>query len=136
VIYVVDDNADASIISWQTVPLDRNKARRMRPWLALLLIGTFAPGAAAQDPPFAGVDEAVKALGSEIFARREKASSYLFAAGRAAEAALEIAAESKDREVANRAGEILAKFQWGIFADTPKDIVEQIEKFKSAANDE
>ncbi len=135
-IYVVDDNADASIISWQTVPLDRNKARRMRPWLALLLIGTFAPGAAAQDPPFAGVDEAVKALGSEIFARREKASSYLFAAGRAAEAALEIAAESKDREVANRAGEILAKFQWGIFADTPKDIVEQIEKFKSAANDE
>ena len=104
----------------------------MRTWLVILLLGTIAESAAAQDPPFSGVPEAVKGLGSEIFAEREKASAFLFAAGRAAEPALEKARHSNDAEVAIRAREILAKFHWGIYPDTPKGIVAQIEKFKSA----
>ena len=72
----------------------------MRTWLVMLLLGTIAESAAAQDAPFSGVPEAVKALGSEIFAEREKASAFLFAAGRAAEPALEKARDSNDAEVA------------------------------------
>ena len=105
----------------------------MRAWMVVLLIGAFAATAAAQEPSFADVPEAVKALGSESFLVREKASAFLFAAGRAAEPTLENVQHSTDAEVASRARDILAKFQWGIYRDTPKEIVEQIEKFKVAA---
>jgi tetratricopeptide (TPR) repeat protein len=109
----------------------------MRTWLLILGLAMIAESATAQDAlPFADVAKAVKALGSDSFVEREKASTFLFAAGRAAEPALEKARQSKDVEVANRARDILAKFHWGIYPDTPKGIIEQIGNFKAAARDQ
>src|SRR5262249_41638012 len=78
------------------------------------------------------IAKAVQQLGDDRFEVREKASAFLWKAGRAAEAALQQALKSDDREVVRRAQEILEKFKWGIYPDTPKEIVGLIEEYRSA----
>jgi tetratricopeptide (TPR) repeat protein len=81
------------------------------------------------------IAKAVKQLGSKNFKERQKASAFLWSAGKAAEAALQKAAKSKDNEVSRRAREILEKFKYGIFPDTPKQVLGLIKEYRTG-NDE
>jgi hypothetical protein len=85
----------------------------------------------AAEPKPEEIARAIKELGDDRFKVREKASAFLWKAGRAAETALQEAAASNDAEVARRARTILDKFKWGIYPDTPKEIAELIEKYRS-----
>src|ERR1043165_5286591 len=101
---------------------------------AILLTGTLVTAAVAQAPRFTSIADALNGLASPNFAVRERASAYLFAAGRAAEPALEKAQRSKDQEVVRRTRAILDKFRWGIYPDTPKAILDELAKFQTAEN--
>jgi tetratricopeptide (TPR) repeat protein len=70
-------------------------------------------------------------LGDNEFERREEASQKLWEAGQAAEPALREVADSTDAEVARRARDILERFKWGIYPDTPKKIVDLITRYQS-----
>ena len=70
-------------------------------------------------------------LGSPIFAVRDTATKELWKLGETARAALEEAAKSDDLEVVERASEILTKFNWGIYPDTPADVLKQIREFRT-----
>jgi hypothetical protein len=74
----------------------------------------------------------VELLGDNDFQRREEASQRLWEAGQAAESALQTAAASADLEVSRRARDILDRFKWGIYPDTPKKIVELVGRYQSS----
>ena len=74
-------------------------------------------------------------LGHDDFDKREKASKKLWEAGRLAEAALKEAYKSDDVEVKRRSGELLDKFKWGIYPDTPAKVVQRIQRYKEADAD-
>ena len=80
--------------------------------------------------PSGKIQQAIEELGSERFTVRERASKFLWEAGAAAEDALRAAAKSKDEETSNRAKTILEKFDWGLYPDTPAEVVKLIEKFR------
>lgn len=83
-------------------------------------------------PPAPGqVARWVQDLGADDFATRQRASDALWAAGAAAEPALEAALRSKDPEVVRRAREILTKFRTGIYPDTPPRVVALIRQFQA-----
>ncbi len=69
-------------------------------------------------------------LGDDNFLVREEASRRLWAAGTAAEKALRGATGSPDAEVSRRARDILERFKWGIYPDTPKKVVELINRYQ------
>jgi tetratricopeptide (TPR) repeat protein len=97
----------------------------------VLTLPALAPAAPATPPAADQIDRWVEQLGDNDFATRQKASQHLWEAGKAAEAALERAGKSDDLEVRRRAAEILEKFRWGIYPDTPKEVVTQIERYQS-----
>lgn len=95
-----------------------------------------APTPEKKDSPAKGasveeIKKAIEELGSGRFAVRDKARKFLADAGAAAEPLLEEAAKSKDEEIANAAKSILEKYQWGLYPDTPKELRDLIEQFKS-----
>lgn len=92
----------------------------------------LSPAAAADPPDKDQIALWIKQLGDDSFAVREKASKQLWEAGRAAEPALQEAAQSKDVEVSRRARNLLDRFKWGIYADTPPKVVELITRYRSA----
>ncbi|MCS6850649.1 MAG: hypothetical protein NZ700_05710 [Gemmataceae bacterium] len=73
----------------------------------------------------------VQQLGDSSFRVREEASQFLWEAGKAAEPALREALKSDDPEVVRRAREILDRFRWGIYPDTPRNIVELINRYRN-----
>jgi tetratricopeptide (TPR) repeat protein len=107
------------------------------PLLALfaVLLGAV-PALSAPKPETRATPEQIarwiKELGADDFASREAASKHLWAAGAAAESALEAAGKSDDAEVSRRAREILDKFRWGIYPDTPQKIVDLVTSYQSA----
>ncbi|MBL8799863.1 MAG: tetratricopeptide repeat protein [Planctomycetia bacterium] len=105
-------------------------------WLAGCFLVLTVTVLDAAEPTAADIAKAVKQLGDDNFQAREQASLFLRAAGRKAEAALIEAAKSPDREVSRRAGEILEDFKWGIYPDTPKDILTLINRYKNGADDD
>src|SRR5688500_5122984 len=76
------------------------------------------------------IRQAIAELGDKRFSVREKASRLLWEAGADAEAPLRQALNSPDAETVRRAKALLDKFNWGIFPDTPPEIVEQINLFR------
>ncbi len=76
------------------------------------------------------IDKAIQELGAAEFAVRTEAMERLWQFGPAAETAIEQAAKSGDREVAMRARSILEKFKYGIYPDTPADVVTLINQFR------
>jgi hypothetical protein len=78
------------------------------------------------------IAEWIEQLGDNSFTMRENASKKLWQAGAAAESALEKALKSDDPEVVRRARELLDKFRWGIYPDTPADIVALIRAYQSS----
>jgi tetratricopeptide (TPR) repeat protein len=102
----------------------------------LVLAGTVlaapppTPGPAPKGPTPEQIRQAIDDLASPRFAVRERASNLLWEAGRAAEAGLRAAARGKDEEAANRAKAILEKFDWGLYPDTPAEVVKLVEQFR------
>ena len=106
-------------------------ARSFRFAPAVLFLTAIA--AAAPEPKEPGAEQiqkAIEELASPRFAVRERASKLLWEAGSVAEPALRDAAKNKDEETANRAKAILDKFDWGLYPDTPAEVVKLIEKFR------
>jgi tetratricopeptide (TPR) repeat protein len=90
------------------------------------------PSASAAPPPSReDIARWVQQLGDKRFANREQASKRLWAAGQQAEAALRTARQSADPEVARRAREILDKFKYGIYPDTPKNVLKLIADYRT-----
>ncbi len=106
--------------------------------LASGLVLTAAAIATAADPPPSKeqIAQWVRDLGSDSFAARDRASRMLWSAGRAAEDALAEAARSDDAEVRRRAGDLLEKFKWGIYPDTPAEVVELIRRYQGGPAEE
>lgn len=99
----------------------------------LVLCGSGLLGYAAPAPKGPSTEEIRKAiddLGNSRFAVREKASRFLYEAGQAAEPFLVVAAKSTDEETSNRAKTILDKFKWGLYPNTPPEVVKIIEEFR------
>jgi len=98
--------------------------------IAGLALAAPEPTPAPQGPKPEEIQKAIADLASPRFAVREKASKVLWEAGAVAEPALRAAAKSPDEEIANRAKAILDKFDWGLYPDTPAEVVKLIEKFR------
>jgi len=99
---------------------------------ACVLLVPLVAGLRAAPPSEQEIARAVRELGDERYRVREQASEFLWKAGRLAEGPLERAAQSKDAEVVRRAQQILGRFHWGIYPDTPPEIVVLIEQYRSA----
>jgi tetratricopeptide (TPR) repeat protein len=97
-----------------------------------LLCGSHVGSAPPPAPTKEQIARLIEQLGNKEFGKREKASKQLWEVGEAAEKALEEAAKSTDAEVSRRAAEILDKFKWGIFPDTPKPVVELIRRYEGS----
>ncbi len=99
-----------------------------------LLLGILVPFVVALQPKTKRTQISVwiEQLGDNDFKVRENASRQLWQAGAAAESSLEKAAKNPDPEVARRARELLDKFRWGIYPDTPADIVALIRAYQSS----
>jgi predicted Zn-dependent protease len=103
---------------------------------ALILTLALAAAVPAADPPDKPPSKEqvaawVKGLASDEFEEREKASKVLWKAGHAAEAALRQVLKDGDAESIRRAREILDKFDWGLYPDTPEAVATLIEDYRS-----
>ncbi len=108
-------------------------SRRILFGYPLILVAVLCATAAepAARPTAKQIAQWVQQLGDNSFAVREDASKKLWMAGDAAESALEEAAKSEDAEVVRRAHDILDKFKWGIYPDTPANVVALIQAYQS-----
>ncbi len=98
--------------------------------LALALLGLSLAPVLSMSLSEEELAAAVRELGDPSFPVRERASRRLWAAGQAAEKALQAALNSRDPEVRMRAAEILEKLKWGIEPDTPPEIVRLIQQYQ------
>jgi len=98
--------------------------------LPCLLAAGQADRPAAEGPTAEAIAKAVRELGDDRFPVRERASRFLWEAGRAAEPALREAIRSDDAEVVARAQRILQRFKYGIYPDTPQEIVARITQYR------
>lgn len=106
--------------------------RFLRAFVLVLASVSAASAAPAAPPSPQQIARWIEQLGDSKFSVREKASKQLWAAGSTAEPALNEALKSEDAEVVRRARDILDKFAWGIYPDTPADIVALIRAYQSA----
>ncbi|HSQ57112.1 MAG TPA: hypothetical protein VLM40_15385, partial [Gemmata sp.] len=81
------------------------------------------------------IEELVADLGHPAFSTREKAQQELWERGDAAIPALEKALHNDDPEIVRRAGELLAKFAWGIRSDTPPAVLKLLRKYQAGDRD-
>jgi len=96
-----------------------------------LLFSLIAALAYAGEPVAVSPEELAKDLGSPNFRAREAATKALWKMGEKARPALEATAQGTNVEAATRAQSILDKFEWGIFPDTPPELLEKITAFRS-----
>ncbi|MBP90070.1 MAG: hypothetical protein CMJ64_25740 [Planctomycetaceae bacterium] len=75
---------------------------------------------------------AIRDLGSSEFEARQAATQLLWKAGEAAKPALRQALDSPRSEVRFRAKSILEDFEYGVFADTPRDVARLIRRYRDA----
>jgi len=99
--------------------------------LAAVLLGQVE----AQHPPdaSASIEKAIWELGDARFSVRQAAARTLWQHGLAAEAALQRAAESGDRETRVRARSILNDFRYGILPGVPAETVARIRQFRDGS---
>jgi hypothetical protein len=102
--------------------------------LLVLCVFAVSMSVAAEPGKQPSADEiatAVRQLGDSRYVIREQATRRLWLAGAAAESALRDALKNRDPEVARRARELLDKIEWGIFADTPDEVVALVDKYRA-----
>ena len=101
-----------------------------------VLVCVLCATSLAQDVPVAKrpatIDAAIEQLNDPVYVLRESASQYLWEAGHQAEPALQGALKSKHYEVVHRCRAILQKFQWGIYPDTPDEVVRLIKQYQDS----
>jgi len=97
---------------------------------SILCVALLAPVTETDAPTDPSIRRAVERLGHDDYAVREQASRFLEKAGRAAGPALEQALESADAEVVARARRIVRDFRFGIYPDTPPDVLRLIRQFR------
>ncbi|MBX9579236.1 MAG: hypothetical protein K2X87_02920, partial [Gemmataceae bacterium] len=93
---------------------------------AVAALLSLLPADPPAPPTAADIAAMVRRLGADDSAVREKAQADLWAAGPAAEPAVRAATRGPDPEVARRAWLVRAKFDAGLFPDTPPDVAERI----------
>ena len=102
-------------------------------WLAACLV---AASADPQTPPKPlDPDELVKDLAHDSFAVRDRAAKELWKMGERARTALKKAAAGDDPEAADKAREILGKFDRGIYADTDPEALRIMRDFRGGILD-
>lgn len=103
-----------------------------RPISAVVAVCLLVPFAWPGDPkrPAKSPDDWVRELADPDFRVREAATRELWKLGEKARPALEKAVSEGSPEAAERAEGVLAKFDWGIMPDTPKDVLAHIQSFR------
>jgi tetratricopeptide (TPR) repeat protein len=101
----------------------------------LTIFGALLVGVAiAADPPTpAELQQAVRDLGADEFTVREKATSLLWSAGRAAEPLLREALRSTDAEVVARARDLLDKIPYGVTPESPRQFMALVARARAAS---
>ena len=94
---------------------------------------TPLPGQDKKAPP--SIEELVADLGSEDYAKREKAQLELWLRGDPAIPALQQALQDESPEVVRRARELLDKFAWGIRPNTPPEVLKLLRQFQTGDSD-
>jgi tetratricopeptide (TPR) repeat protein len=111
-----------------------------RSWAVIAVFVGLVYHAAAIGPSHkprpADIARAIRELGDDSFAVRERASRFLWSAGRAAERALAAAKSSSDPEVVSRSEAILDQFKWGLYPDTPADVQKLVHDYQMLLSDE
>ncbi|MSR30742.1 MAG: hypothetical protein EXR99_04475 [Gemmataceae bacterium] len=100
--------------------------------LILALVGFVGR---SQGPAPAQIENWIEDLGSGEFVKREQAQKNLWKAGTQAEEFLKKAVKRDDPEIRKRCQELLEKFKWGIYVDTPVAIVDLIQAYQSSPAD-
>ncbi len=77
------------------------------------------------------INDLIHDLGSPVFPVREKAQDELWNRGDAAVPPLEQALHCDNPEIVRRAGELLNRLSWGVRADTPPEVVNNLRRFKA-----
>jgi tetratricopeptide (TPR) repeat protein len=101
-----------------------------------LYLPSFAASHAAAPPTEADVGEAIKRLEAEAYADRERASYFLWEAGKVAEPQLERALGHSNIEVRVRARRVLELLRFGLYADASPAHWEFIRKFHAGQPEE
>src|SRR5262249_13128968 len=104
-----------------------------RLWTALALALLCLTPVRAAEPTKEQIAKWVRDLGDDSFAGREEATKRLGEAGPAAEEAVKAAIKSDDLETSRRATQLYEKFKWGIYPDTPKEVLDRIDQYQAAA---
>ena len=102
--------------------------------LALLL--AFVAPALAAPPSETELRQAVQELGSDNFAKREKAMRLLWAAGPAAEPFLKESLNSSDPEVARRVRVLMDRIIYRIDPGTPPEVVSLVDRYRKGTAEE
>lgn len=84
-----------------------------------------------QDSKQAQVKKWIDELGDADFTTRENAHKNLWKAGSEAEEQLKVALKGDDAEIRKRSLELLEKFKWGIYHDSPIAIIDLIQSYQS-----
>lgn len=84
-----------------------------------------------QDSKQAQVKKWIDELGDADFNTRENAHKNLWKAGSDAEEQLKVALKGDDAEIRKRSLELLEKFKWGIYHDSPIAIIDLIQAYQS-----
>jgi tetratricopeptide (TPR) repeat protein len=99
---------------------------------ALFLAACLCVSVPANPPPAREqVIRWTQQLGDDNFRRREEASQRLWEAGEAAEDALRAALDSPDAEVSRRARDVLDRFKWADYPDTPERVRTLVNRYLS-----
>jgi tetratricopeptide (TPR) repeat protein len=97
---------------------------------ALLVAAGLCPSVPADPPPGRDlVRRWIRELGDDDFQRRQEATKRLWEAGAAAEADLLAAANSSDPEVGWRARDVLDRFKWADYPDTPERVRALVKRY-------
>lgn len=98
----------------------------------LTLFAASEPGSGSKsEVSVPSIEELIADLGHPVYGVRERASMELWKRGSAARDAVAKAASSPDAEIARRARELLEKFDWGIYPDTPPKVLNLLKEFRS-----
>lgn len=78
------------------------------------------------------IAQLIEKLSADDFNTREMAMKSLWRIGLKAEPQLQLAAKSKDKEVAQRAENVLRKFRLRLFSDTPAEVIRASNEYQQA----
>src|SRR5262245_1179991 len=102
--------------------------------LVAALVAQDPGGEPPGSPAAEAIAKAVRDLGADDYHARERATTWLWAAGAAAEPALREALKSADAEVVARARDLLDKIPYGVTPDMPRRFVELITAARSGGD--